>query len=141
MRLSSSAFELVGERHQRLHGRLAFAAPLDRSHAILRAHRRAVVEYQAVAQRHAPGETVGVGLVAGDHLRMRDQVLVETIELIPDHVAVDEHHGGGGPHRIGIGEVGLRHVAQHARALRERRAGEPPRYGADSGGRLQQIAA
>lgn len=52
------------------------------------------MEDEAVAQRQAPSEAVGIGLVAGDHLRTWIQTLIEAIELVPDHVGMLEGDDG-----------------------------------------------
>lgn len=59
---------LIGDANQRLHGRNALRGAQDRGDTVLGAHRRAVMEDKAVAQRQAPSEPVGVDLVTGDHL-------------------------------------------------------------------------
>src|SRR5262249_6315793 len=78
-------------------------------------------------------------LLPADHLRARDEPFVEAVELVPDQVAVDEGNGRRGPHGIGVGEIGLRYVAQNASRLRKCR---PGKHGGGSGcGRLQELTA
>ena len=50
--------------------------------------------------------------MTGDHLRLAGQRVVDAVQRVPDHVTVVDRHSCGGPDRIGIRQIGLRHEAQ-----------------------------
>ena len=91
----------------------------------MRAHRRAVVEDQAVAEREAPGQPVVGDLVAGGHLRAGGAGAVLAVQRVPDHEPVVAAGGGGGPDRVGALQAALGDEAEHAEvALGDRRTGQ-----------------
>ena len=102
MSLSSSAASLVGRLHQRLRRTASrFAQRLMRGDAVARQHRRAVVEFQPVAQRQVPLALPSLlDDVAGDHLRLRLELRVDAVQRVEHHEPVVAGDVGGGPDRI-----------------------------------------
>ena len=75
-------------------------------------------------RRHRPALAVVVDGVALDHLRLRIERLVAAVQRFVDHQREVAGDGGGGPHRIEAGQVGLRHEDQGLRGGADRGAGE-----------------
>jgi len=127
--------QFLGARDQGAAHRVALGPAQNGGHAIGGADRRTIVPGQAVAQRDGEGEAVRRDLVACRHLRVGTELLVEAVEKVVDHVAVDEGDGGRGPDRVGAGEVGLGHEAQCLHALGGGGAGEGAEQAAAECGR------
>ena len=109
----------VGQQH--LAQRIAPRPSLQRGHAIGGRHRRAVVPLEAIAQGEGPGELVGAGLPAVDHLRLDLAGLVHREQRVEDM----QREGPGDVHRRGMGiedrDLGLQDDRQRflgARRLR-----------------------
>ena len=113
----------LGHLAQALAEDVALGPAFDRGDAVGRAHRRAVVELQAVAQREGVGQAVGADLVLVDHLRLDVELRVGREQHVVDHVAMVAGDVGRGPDRVEAAQVGLGHELQDL-ALREHRAGE-----------------
>ena len=107
---------------QRLAHRVARCPALDRGDAIAPAHRLAVMEAQSVAQGEGPQPAVILERVAFDHLRLRLQLAVDAVKLVPDHRGVKAGDIGGCHDRIDDSQVRLRNIAQDARGLGLREA-------------------
>ena len=69
--------------------------------------RRAVMEFQPVAQGEGPGELVVGGRPLVDHLRLDLEVAVQREQRVVDHVAVVAHDVGRRPDRIEDLQIGV----------------------------------
>ena len=125
---------LVGERHQRLAEAVPRRPAAQARHAVLRAHRLAVVEAEPLAQPDGGGPAIGGDLVSLRHLRPRPEGGVERVERVVDHVAVVAHHVAGRTDRIDGREDRVRDEAQRpAGGLRQ--GGRRPRRAESAGQR------
>ena len=62
----------------------------------------------------APHRRILEAVGALQHLRPGGEALVQAPERVPDHEGVIGGDDGGGPDRVRIGQVGLRHEAENA---------------------------
>jgi hypothetical protein len=108
--------DLVDARHQRLADRIARGPAPDRGHTVAAAHRLPVVEDEPVAQAEGPAPAVVVNAMAFHHLRLRRELAVDAVELVPHHQGVMPSDIGRGNDRIDDRQIGLRHVSEHAGA-------------------------
>ena len=96
-------------------------------------------------QTKRPNESIRGGLLALDHLTPGLKLIVETVKHVPHQRGGIAHDVLCVPDRIKIGEIGLRHEAQHARgpALRDRWGGKSAGRGqdADTGRGLDERAS
>ena len=106
---------------QRLAEAVALGPAIEACRAVARAHRLAIMEFQAVAQRDLPGQPIGGDGVAGGHLRHRVQLRIHPVERVEDAIPMGDGDRGRGEDRVEDGEVGTRDIAQRARP--------PLRYG------------
>jgi hypothetical protein len=107
---------------QQLAVRRAHRPAPERRHDVLRRDRRAVVEFEPVAQGEGPGQLVRRGRPLVDHLRLDLEVAVQREQRVVDHVAVVAHDVGGGPDRIE--DLEIRMVDDAEGRLRLGRAGQ-----------------
>ena len=92
---------------QHLAQRIAHRPALERGHDVLGRDRRAVMEFQPVAQGEGPGELVVGGRPLVDHLRLDLEIAVQREQRVVDQVAVVAHDVRGGPDRIDDLQVGV----------------------------------
>ena len=111
-------------REQCLAHRIARRPPPDRGNTIAATHRLPVMEAQPVAQGEGPQAAVVFDGMALDHLRLRLQLAVDAVQLVPDHHGVVARNVGGGHDRIDDGQVGLRNEAQHVCGTGSRHSGQ-----------------
>jgi hypothetical protein len=92
-------------------------------HHVLAAHRLAIVEFQSRPELEGPDQTVIRYLFGLDHLALRLQLAVESIERVPHQRGCVAHDILRAPDRVEIRKIGLRHKAQgaHRSTLRQRR--------------------
>ena len=120
---SSGHGEFVDHGEQRGAEGVARAPAAQAGDHVAGEHRRAVVEAQAVAQGHGPEQAVLADAVAGDHLRLRAELLVDAIERVEDQEAVVAGDEAGGDDRVEDRRVGLGHETESARGLGAEQAG------------------
>ena len=136
--------DLVGDRGEIGPERIALPPALDRGNAVLRQHRRVVVEFQSVAQRDVPLQLVAAHRVAGCHLRMRLELVVEPVQGVEHQERVVAGDVGRGPDRIERGQIGLRNEFQYLLGIgaRDARSGQGNCECSCAGqGRLQDVTA
>jgi hypothetical protein len=131
-RLLVDRLDAVGEQQQALAGRVARAPATDRGDDVARRDGRAVVPAQPVAQRHRVGQLVGADVVLADHLRLRDEVVVDAEQRVVDQQPVDPGDGLRRPVRVEGAHVGVHHGAQDL-LLRGRDGGGEGRDGRAAG--------
>jgi hypothetical protein len=104
-------------------------------HDVLREHGLAIMKLESSSQTERPNESVRRGFLALDHLATRLKLVVDAVKHVPHQRGAVAHDVLGVPDRIEIGEIGLRHEAQHARggALRDRGSGKRVSCGEDAG--------
>ncbi len=95
----------LGPEH--LPQRIAHRPALERGDDVRRRDRRAVVEFETVAQGEGPGELVVAHLPRVDHLRLDLEIAVQREQRVVDHVAVVADDVGGRPDRIEDLEIGV----------------------------------
>ena len=117
----------VGEQHHGLTRRNAGRPALDRGHGVLRLDRRAVAEFEPVAQLERPHQIVRADGIGIDHLRLRRQRRVEREQHVVDHVAVVAGDVRRREERVEDLEIGLWHEAQHRVSARRNGAGRERR--------------
>jgi len=90
---------------------------LDAGHRVAGEYGGAVMEHKAVAKGEGPGQAVGLGGIAGQHLRLSDAGLVHGEQGVVDHQHVVARHEGadGG---IEEREVGIGNEPQRGLGLR-----------------------
>ena len=106
---------LVGGGEQGLPHRVALAPARKARHAVARAHRRAVMEAQPLAQPQGPAPPVGPALESLDHLGLRPEIGIEAEQCVIDEEAMRARDAGSRPDRVERGEIGLWREAQQAR--------------------------
>src|SRR6202012_4658712 len=109
------------DRLDRLSERIACCPAIDAGDSVPGRDRLAVVEFHLAAQAEGPGEAVARNLFRFDHLALDLQTCVHPVKRIPYQEASVAGDVSGGPDRIKVGEVGVRHQAHGARcgALRD----------------------
>ncbi len=115
--------QLAGGGEHELAERILLAPADQRGNAVLRGHRRTVVEAEAVAQREAVLHGIAADRVLVDHLRLDLQVGVGGEERVPHQVGVVAREVGARPDGVEDLEVADRDEAQRAappRRLRQR---------------------
>ena len=112
-----AAFDDLGAQH------VADGPASDRSDAIAGQNLFAVVPQQPVAERQAPGQTIVLDRVAGDHLRLGLERRVGAIQLVEYQPAMVTGDVGRVDVRIEERQVHRRHEAQDARLLRRHDGG------------------
>ncbi len=129
-------------RHQRLAEGVARAPAADGGDAVAAAHRRVVVEAQALAQGEAPQQPVILDRVALDHLRADLEALVHAVELVVHQEGVVAGDEGGVGEGVDVPRVRVRRIAQDAvlRRLGESGGGDA-RGGNGPGGTQEKVAA
>ena len=75
------------------------------------------MEFQPLAQRETPVLAIILHDMAFDHLWARLELIVHAIELVIDQEGVVARDEGGIGEGVNIRQIGVRHIAQHARCL------------------------